>query len=412
MESVSVGGISIDSRTLKPGDLYVALRGERLNGHDFVEAALAAGARSALVEEAALGRFPAALRARLQPVPDTLVALQEMAVAARRRWGRPLIGVTGSAGKTTTKEMIAAVLGTNHRVLKNEGNLNNHIGVPLTLLRLGPEYDLAVIEMGMNHAGEIARLAEIAAPNAGVFTNVGEAHLGNFTSIEEIAEAKRELACAIPATGTLILNQDDPRVARFGEGFGGRVIFYRAQPRPPIELQYAGRHHQANAAAALAAGELFGVTPAAARAALLALALPPGRGQIIRTRGLVLLNDCYNANPAAMEAMLEVLRRTPGTRHIAVLGEMRELGPASGDLHRRVGEAAAGVNALIAVGGEARAYLDGARKAGFAGETRHFPDAAAAGVFLQTFLKPGDVVLFKASRAVKLEDALARITAA
>lgn len=406
--------VSIDTRTLQGGDLYIALRGERHDGHDFVEAALAAGARAAVIETAMMDRYPAALRDRLQPVPDTLQTLQDMAASARRRWGKPVIGVTGSAGKTTTKEMIAAVLGTKYSVLRNQGNLNNHVGVPLTLLRLSPDYDLAVIEMGMNHAGEIARLAEIASPNVGVFTNVGEAHLGNFSSVEEIAEAKRELARGIPAGGTLILNQDDPRVARFGEGFDGRIIFYRAQPEPPVELQYAGRHHQANAAAALATGALFAVAPEAARAALLGLAPSPGRGQVLHVREMTLLHDCYNANPAAMEAMLDVLRQTPGRRHIAVLGEMRELGGAGGALHRRVGAAAAaaGVDALIAVGDEAPAYVEGARAAGFRGEGKMFLNAMAAGKFLRTYLVPGDAVLFKASRAVKLEDALALITGA
>ncbi|MGH9520045.1 MAG: UDP-N-acetylmuramoyl-tripeptide--D-alanyl-D-alanine ligase, partial [Terriglobales bacterium] len=388
--------------------------GERHDGHDFVEAALEAGACAAVVEASQAGRYAAVLQPKLRPVADTLVALQELAAAARRRWGRPVIAVTGSAGKTTTKEMIAAVLATKYRVLRNQGNLNNHIGVPLTLLRLSPDYDLAVLEMGMNHAGEIARLAAIAAPNVGVFTNVGEAHLGNFRSIDEIAEAKRELARAIPPTGTLILNQDDPRVARFGEGFGGQVIFYRAPPDPSIQLQYAGRHHQANAAAALATGQLFDVAPQAGWDALLRLEPPAGRGQVIHFRDMVLLHDCYNANPAAMEAMLEVLQETPGRRHIAVLGEMRELGAAGVMLHERVGAAAAatGVDTLIGVGSEASAYLDGARAAGFHGEGKTFPNAMAAGEFLRTYLVPGDVALFKASRAVKLEDAVALITAA
>ncbi|HUX68535.1 MAG TPA: UDP-N-acetylmuramoyl-tripeptide--D-alanyl-D-alanine ligase [Terriglobales bacterium] len=400
-------GISIDSRTLRPGEVYYALRGERLDGHDFVEAALAAGAGAAVVAAEQAGRWPQWAE-RLRPVPDPLAALQQQARARRLAWGGPLVAVTGSAGKTTTKEMIAAVLGTRLRVLKSEGNRNNHIGLPLTLLRLQAEHQVAVVEMGMNHAGEIARLAAIASPETGVFTNVAEAHLGNFASLEAIAEAKRELARGIAPGGRLVLNRDDARVARFGEGFAGTVVFYSGSDHA-APLRYPGRHNRANAAAAVATGGLFGVERAAAEAALAELEPPPGRGQQLRRGGMTLIHDCYNANPAAMAAMLGVLAETPGTRRVAVLGEMRELGAASAALHRQVGEAAArsGVNALLAVGGDAQWILEGARAAGFAGPALFCESAAAAAAALPGWLRPGDTVLFKASRGLHLEEALA-----
>ena len=399
--------VSIDSRTLRPGEVYFALRGERLDGHDFVEAALAAGAPAAVVAQDQAGRWPG-LAERLRPVPDPLAALQQQARARRLAWGGPLVAVTGSAGKTTTKEMIAAVLGTRLRVLKSEGNRNNHIGLPLTLLRLQAEHQVAVVEMGMNHAGEIARLAAIASPETGVFTNVAEAHLGNFASLEAIAEAKRELARGIAPGGRLVLNRDDARVARFGEGFAGTVVFYSGSDHA-APLRYPGRHNRANAAAAVATGGLFGVERAAAEAALAELEPPPGRGQQLRRGGMTLIHDCYNANPAAMAAMLGVLAETPGTRRVAVLGEMRELGAASAALHRQLGETAArsGVDALMAVGGDAQQILEGARTAGFAGPALFCPTAAAAAASLPGWLRPGDAVLFKASRTIHLEDALA-----
>ncbi|MGH9482178.1 MAG: UDP-N-acetylmuramoyl-tripeptide--D-alanyl-D-alanine ligase, partial [Terriglobales bacterium] len=256
--TASPAEVSIDTRTLKPGDVYYALRGEQHDGHDFVEAALAAGASAAVIAAHQAARYPPGLAARLRLVPDPLAALQELARMRRRDWGGPVVAITGSAGKTTTKEMIAAVLGTRLRVLKSEGNFNNHIGLPLTLLRLEPHHQAAVVEMGMNHAGELARLAAIAEPTCGVFTNVGEAHLGNFASIEGIAAAKRELALAIPASGSLVLNADDPRVAGFAAGFAGQVVFFRGAEFTG-ELQYPGRHNRANAAAAAATGALFGV---------------------------------------------------------------------------------------------------------------------------------------------------------
>ena len=215
---------SIDSRTIGPGQLFFAVKGERLDGHDFVEQALEKGAVAAVVRKDQLGRYPQ--KNRLLAVDDTLVALQALAMAVRKIWGKPLIAVTGSAGKTTTKEAIAHVLSTRFRVLKSEGNFNNHFGLPLMLLKLEPQHDVAVIEMGMSHAGEIRALAQIAQPEIGVVTNVAAVHLEFFDSLAGIARAKYELVESLPANGTAVLNADDEYVSQFGRNFKGKVVMY------------------------------------------------------------------------------------------------------------------------------------------------------------------------------------------
>src|ERR1700734_447971 len=220
----AVHGYSIDSRTVGPGQLFFAVKGERLDGHDFVEQALEKGAAAAVVRSDQAGRYQGATR--LLAVEDTLVALQTLATAVRKLWGKPLIGVTGSAGKTTTKDAIAHVLASRFRVLKSEGNFNNHFGLPLMLLKLEPEHDVAVIEMGMSHAGEIRALAKIARPEIGVVTNVAPVHLEFFDSLAGIARAKYELVESLPTNGTAVLNADDEYVSQFGRGFKGRVIAY------------------------------------------------------------------------------------------------------------------------------------------------------------------------------------------
>ncbi len=217
-------GYSIDSRTVGPGQLFFAVKGERLDGHDFVEPALGRGAIAAVVRKDQLGRYPG--ETRLLAVKDTLVALQTLATAVRKLWGKPLIAVTGSAGKTTTKEAIAHVLSTRFRVLKSEGNFNNHFGLPLMLLKLEPEHDVAVIEMGMSHAGEIRALAKIAQPEIGVVTNVAPVHLEFFDSVAGIARAKYELVESLPANGVAVLNADDEYVSQFGRDFKGKVVMY------------------------------------------------------------------------------------------------------------------------------------------------------------------------------------------
>jgi UDP-N-acetylmuramoyl-tripeptide--D-alanyl-D-alanine ligase len=217
-------GYSIDSRTIAPGEVFFAVRGERLDGHDYVVQAMERGALAAVVERDELGRFPD--RTRLLAVDDTLAALQRLAAAVRQLWGKKVIAITGSAGKTTTKEILARLLATRYRLLKSEGNFNNHFGLPLQMLRLEPEHDLAVLELGMSHLGEITALAALARPDLGVVTNVAPVHLGFFKSVAEIARAKKELIDALPADGIAVLNADDEYVSEFGREFAGRVITF------------------------------------------------------------------------------------------------------------------------------------------------------------------------------------------
>src|SRR5713101_2931879 len=288
-------GYSIDSRTVQPGELFFAVKGERLDGHDFVEQALKKGAAAAVVSRSDLSRYGS--NARLLTVNDTLAALQRLATAVRKLWGKALIAVTGSAGKTTTKEAIAHVLASRFHVLKSEANFNNHFGLPLMLLKLEPEHDVAVIEMGMSHAGEICALAKIAQPEVGVVTNVAPVHLEFFASLADIARAKYELIEALPPNGTAVINADDEYVSQFGRGFRGRVVRYgvssdaniRAEnvrsrgaagsefdvvigtAREHAQLPLVGEHNIVNALAAVAVGVDRGLRPADAVAALATL---------------------------------------------------------------------------------------------------------------------------------------------
>src|SRR5271163_4620320 len=317
-------GYSIDSRSIQRGELFLAVKGERMDGHDFVTQALEKGAVAAVIRKDQLARYP--LKTGLITVDDTLTALQTLATAVRRLWAKPLIGVTGSAGKTTTKEAIAHVLSTRFRVLKSEGNFNNHFGLPLMLLKIEPEHDLAVIEMGMSHAGEIAALAKIAQPEIGVVTNVAPVHLEFFESIAGIARAKYELIESLPASGTAVLNADDEYVSQFGRDFRGKVVLYGTQPastvraeniqpkgaggsefdvvignsRAHVRLPLVGLHNVLNALAAVAVGIERGLKLAEAADALATLAPPDKRGQVVQLGNITVVNDCYNSNPKAL----------------------------------------------------------------------------------------------------------------
>jgi UDP-N-acetylmuramoyl-tripeptide--D-alanyl-D-alanine ligase len=423
-------GYSIDSRTIRAGELFFAVKGDRFDGHDFVEQALGNGAVAAVVRKDQAKRF--APNASILTVDDTLAALQKLATAVRRSWGKPLVGVTGSAGKTTTKEAIAQLLSTRFRVLKSEGNFNNHFGLPLMLLKLEREHDIAVIEMGMSHAGEIAALAKIAQPEIGVVTNVAAVHLEFFKSISDIARAKYELVEALPSTGTVVLNVDDQYVSQFGRDFKGKVVLYglksaadvRAENvvsrgaqgtsfelvvggcRENVLLPLIGAHNIHNALAAVAVGLQRGLTPSDAAAALAALKPADKRGQVVEVGNITVVNDCYNSNPKALEAMIDALADMPASRHIVVAGEMLELGTGAEELHRRVGQHAARkkIDVVIAVRGLASHLADAAREAGI---IAHFVDTPEeAGEWLARETREGDVVLLKASRGVKLERAL------
>jgi len=426
----AVSSYSIDSRSVGAGQIFFAVKGERLDGHDFVGEALEKGAVAAIVRRDRLGCY--ADKTRLLAVEDTLVALQTLATAVRRLWGRPLVAVTGSAGKTTTKEAIAHVLGNRFGVLKSEGNFNNHFGLPLMLLKLEPQHAVAVIEMGMSHAGEIRALARIAQPEIGVVTNVAPVHLEFFDSIAEIARAKFELIESLPASGTAILNADDPYVSQFARGFKGKKVMYgthaaadvraeNIQPKGVEGLEFdvligsvrehaalplVGAHNVLNALAAVAVGVKRGLKPSEAVGALATLTAADKRGQVLQLGNITVINDCYNSNPTALNAMVDALAAMPAQRRIVVAGEMLELGPAAEEMHRAAGKHVAGkrIDVLVGVRGLAQAMVNGASRAGTRAEFMATPEEA--GEWLAREARNGDVVLLKASRGVKLERAL------
>lgn len=421
-----IAGWSIDSRTMAPGDLFFALRGPQNDGHDYVDAALAKGAVGAVVDHA-LGQ------PSLMVVDDTLAALQKLAAWARRRWGGKVVGVTGSAGKTTTKDTIAHLLGVERRTGKTIGNFNNQFGLPLSILRLPDESEVAVLEMGMNHAGEIRALAQIARPDAGVVTNVGYAHVEAFGSIEGVALAKRELIEELPPDGVAVLNADDSRVAAFREVHRGPVVTFGLAEAADVraddvefgketvrfshrgvafESPLVGRHGISNVLAGMAVAETFGIAAERLRDAVRSLAPGKMRGERLEHNGVTIWNDAYNSNPEAARAMLDVLRETPAQRRIAVLGEMLELGQSTEPLHREVGKylTEQGVDVLLGVRGAARFMVEEAVRSGLSdGAAYFFEDPGAAGDFLRGMLRPGDAVLFKGSRGVKVERALERV---
>lgn len=418
-------GWTVDSRTQIPGDVYFALRGPNHDGHDFVPAVLANGAAAAVVEKESGA-------ARELIVPDALAALQRLGAWARCEWGGTVVGVTGSAGKTTTKDAIAHLLAVGIATGKTVGNFNNHVGVPLSILRLPNDCRAAVLEMGMNHAGEIRDLAAIAKPQLGVVTNVGYAHVEFFDSIEGVAAAKRELIESLPADGVAVLNADDPRVREFRSVHAGRSVTFgfagdadvRAEAveesaggtrfralGTDFETRTAGRHSVLNLLAAIAVAREFGIAPDQLREAVASFGVGKMRGERMEHNGITIWNDCYNSNPEAAQSMLDVLGETTARRRIAVLGEMLELGRAADALHRRLGRYAAehGVDLLVGVRGHAREMVEAAREAGMTnGAARFFEDPAAAGEYLRGAARSGDAVLFKGSRGVKVERALER----
>ena len=423
-------GYSIDSRALQPGDLFFAVRGERLDGHDFVEAAFAKGAVGAVIQKDQRARYR--MNSSLMIVDHPLVALQHLGAAVRRLWGRPLIAVTGSAGKTTTKEIIAHVLATRHHVMKSQGNLNNHFGMPLQLLKLETEHELAIIEMGMSHAGEITELARLARPDCGVVTMVAPVHLEFFDSVAAIARAKYELIEALPAGGIAVLNADDDYVSQFGRDFHGRVVTFglhktadvsapHIESRGPLgstfeinangerataTLPLLGEHNIYNALAAVAVGLQYGVSLSEAVGSLTTLSAADKRGEILYYADATIINDCYNSNPKALDSMVRSLAQLPARRRVVVAGEMLELGPAAAALHRECGKRMAdcGIDVLLGVRSLAKAMVEGASAAGMRAEFVDTPEDA--GEWLRREVLPGDVVLLKASRGVRLEHAL------
>ncbi|WP_375473793.1 UDP-N-acetylmuramoyl-tripeptide--D-alanyl-D-alanine ligase [uncultured Nostoc sp.] len=408
-------GIQTDSRTLKPGEVFVAFRGDKFDGHEFVPTAIAKGAIAAIVDfEYKNPGFP------VLQVKDTLKAYQKLGRWWRDRFNIPVIGVTGSVGKTTTKELIAAVLGTKGRVHKTYGNYNNEIGVPKTLLELGAENDYAVIEMAMRGRGQIAELTQIARPTIGVITNVGTAHIELLGSEEAIAEAKCELLVEMSADSVAILNHDNPLLMAtaakvwHGEvltyGFSGGDIQGQLIDNETVEvagiqlpLPLPGRHNATNFLAALAVAKVLGIDWASLKAGV-TVDMPTGRSQrFTLPNDVVILDETYNAAPEAMIAALQLLADTPGKRKIAVLGAMKELGERSQQLHQRVGETVQKLNLdglLVLVDGQdAEAIALSAE--GIPSEC--FATHAELVARLKTFLQAGDRLLFKAAHSVGLD---------
>ncbi|XHR28322.1 MAG: UDP-N-acetylmuramoyl-tripeptide--D-alanyl-D-alanine ligase [Chthoniobacteraceae bacterium] len=424
----TVTRVCTDSRRLRPGDLFIALRGEAFDGHQFVAAAAQGGAAAAIVDGAYTGEPEPGFT--LIRVADTLKALQDIAAAYRASLPMRVIALTGSSGKTSTKDLLAAVLGRTFRVLKTEGNFNNHIGVPLTLLSAGVEHEIGIVEMGMNHPGEIAPLAAMATPESGVITNIGTAHIEFLHSREGIAEEKGRLAEALPPNGFLILKADDDfstyiahrsaaRVITAGIGLGdfsaevletgisgSRFIVRGKGEEAKVSLPVPGLHMIENALLALAAGSCHGIPLSEGALGLAASQLTHGRLEQKKLGGIDFLDDTYNANPDSMRAALRTLATLPVKgRRIAVLGRMGELGGESERGHRSVGAeaAAARVDLLLAVGGAEAGYLAQSAQAAGLKETRHLPDPAAAAVLLAETVRPGDLVLVKGSRSARME---------
>uniref|UniRef100_A0A7C2IWI2 UDP-N-acetylmuramoyl-tripeptide--D-alanyl-D-alanine ligase n=1 Tax=Ammonifex degensii TaxID=42838 RepID=A0A7C2IWI2_9THEO len=419
-----VTAVTTDSRKVVSGTLFFALKGERYDGHSFVGEAVAGGAAGAVVSRP----VPVPPEAVLLVVPDVLTALGDLARHVRQQAGVFVLGVTGSTGKTTVKDMIAAVLGVRYRVLATRGNLNNEVGLPLTLLELGLEHQVAVVEMAMRRPGEITALARVASPNAAVITNVGETHLERLGSVRAIAAAKGEILDFVPPEGFAVLHAESPFILEEAKRCRGRLIFFGTGDKATVRLvgyrpaggavsfrvvaggreeEYSlpvpGQHNAVNALAAVAVAREMGLGPGEIREGLQRVRLSGMRLEIKDCGPLTVINDAYNANPASMRAALAVLEEVAqGRRRVAVLGDMLELGERAAEAHREVGEAAVNrADLIVTVGKLAEGIAAGA---GFAsGRVVSCPDAAAAVAVLRKILRGNEVVLVKASRGMHLE---------
>jgi UDP-N-acetylmuramoyl-tripeptide--D-alanyl-D-alanine ligase len=435
--NMEIKGISIDSRTVKEGELFIAIRGDRYDGHDFVPAAIQKGAWGALVEQSALEAKYAAMGGlrNVIPVEDTLFSLQEMSLIHRKKFSVPVIGITGSNGKTTTKEMLASIMLQKGPVLKNEGNLNNHIGVPLTLLKMDSHHTAAIIEMGMSGLGEIRTLARLAMPDVGAITNISAAHLQFLGSTDAVAEAKGELLQTMRSDGTAVLNADDQYFTTLRNKYPGRVLsFGIEQPADVragdinqardvtdmtlhadgrsvlVRLRTVGRHNVYNALAAAAAALATDLPLETVKFGLEEFRPVAMRSELRDVKGRTVLADYYNANPASMKAALETLASLKtAKRTIAVLGDMLELGDTAAEAHRAVGAAAArsGIDLVITVGPLAKHIAEGAVAAGMArGAVLEAGTTSRGAELLRDHSRPGDTVLIKGSRGMKMEKVL------
>ena len=433
-----IRGGAVDSRQVGPGQLFVALPGERTDGHRVLLDAVAAGAAALVVSEPlTTGEITALGDVTIVRVADTLAGLQAIAAAWRARFAPIVVGVTGSIAKTSTKEAVGVVFGRRWTTLVNEGNQNNEVGLPLTLLRLGPEHGAAILEMGMYVGGDIASLARIGRPSIGVVTAVQGVHLSRIGSLDAVEAAKGELVEALPPTGTAVLNADDPRVRRMAARTAARILLYGFAPDADVRAEdvtsagtagmrfmlflpgsaprrvtipVLGRLSVHNALAASAAGLAGGLTPDQIVAGLGSGWSAPHRAQLVAAGDVTIVDDSYNASPGSMVAALDLLAGLPG-RRVAVLGAMLELGESAEAGHRAVGRAAARVcDMLVVVGSGAIAIAQGAREAGLESSRLHeAEDREAALDVLRPRLRSGDVVLVKASRGIALDRLVDRL---
>ncbi len=433
-------GLSIDSRTIREGEVFVALKGEHFDGHDFVAQAFEKGAWGAIVQEDWHRAHPHRLRRGIA-VDDTLAAFQAIAASRRRRHPVPLVGITGTNGKSTTKEMLSAVLSLRGPILKNAGNFNNHIGVPLTLLAFEADHWAAILEMGMNRVGEIRRLAEIARPSIGVITNVGPAHLATLGTLENVARAKAEILEGLAPDETAVLNGDDPRVSSLARRTQAKVLTFRIHGEADliardlqapngrgvafrlhrgsedtlVRLPVPGRHNVANALAAATAATALGVDLETIHRGLEGFNPLSMRLEVRSVAGRRFINDAYNANPHSMASALETLESLKGTaRAFLVIGDMLELGEYALEAHLELGASIArmAIDGLITFGELARYVAEGAAAAGMPSERiTHCRDLETVRERVLAETKEGDLILVKGSRGMKMERVLEGVPA-
>ncbi|WP_346354583.1 UDP-N-acetylmuramoyl-tripeptide--D-alanyl-D-alanine ligase [Azotosporobacter soli] len=423
-EEILFSGVCTDTRKIKQGDLYVALQGENFDGHQFAAEAAQKGAAGIIAAKEITLDIP------VFKVRDTLAALQALAKFHRLRFSIPVIAITGSNGKTTTKDMVAAALASSYHVLKTQGNFNNEIGLPLTLLQLTQEHQAAVVEMGMRGLGQIRELMRIACPTHGIVTNVGETHMELLGSLEAIAAAKGELVEDLPETATVFLNYDNEYVRQMDVLAKGKVVFYGCDPASDVqalgntyqngrtridlrtregnwqlEIPVVGRHNVYNAMAAVAVAEALGVAKEKIAAGLSSLELSAMRLHVERRGAFCIINDAYNASPMSMLAALDALKEVSIGRRVAVLGDMLELGEVAAEAHARVGQYAvqSGVEVLIALGPWAK-HLAHAAKCDARSVVVYWTESPSeAKAFLRQTLQAGDTVLLKGSRGMRME---------
>lgn len=426
--------VSIDSRTIQPGQAFFALQGERFDGHAYLEDAQSRGAELLVVSQ-----DPERLGAVYLKVSDVTKALQNFGKHVRVRWGRPLIAITGSMGKTTTRHFIASILETQFGVYQSPGNFNNHIGLPFSLLQLEERHEFAVIELGMNHAGEIDLLSRLCLPTIAVLTNVAPVHIEFFESLDKIAEAKGEILHSLDPKGLLVFNQDDPRLVQLARGYPGNKISYGFHEEADVRItgyrfdaiqgmdltiqseravysgrvRFTGKHLLYNLAAAVATADYCGVSRLAVENAFEHLSLPEMRGQVYEMNGITLWDDSYNSNPDASKALIETIKELQTfKRRFLVLGDMLELGSHSARLHFDLGRCIPEdrIDFVITVGEASRRILEGAVASGFpASRASHFELATDASAFLAETAQPGDLIVVKGSRGMKMERIIQRL---